>query len=148
MTKYIFWTLQNNLSLCQTLSYGFTSAQLCVFPTLDEKPGQMTLVVFQGPVNFILPATIWNSTIVIMLMLVPECQTLMGAQSICLQSFKDNLSVHAERSFTPRQESNCENCIAWPCLYVCLTERQSRRRARGHEGARARRNLYAHIFAD
>ena len=53
------------------------------------------------------------------LMLVPECQTLMGAQSICLQSFKDNLSVHTVRSFTPRQESNCENCI-FGLVYMCV----------------------------
>ena len=52
-------------------------------------------------------------------MLVPECQTLMGAQSICLQSFKDNLSVHTVRSFTPRQESNCENCI-FGLVYMCV----------------------------
>ena len=48
-----------------------------------------------------------------------ECQTLMGAQSICLQSFKDNLSVHTVRSFTPRQESNCENCI-FGLVYMCV----------------------------
>ena len=60
-----------------------------------------------------------------------ECQTLMGAQSICLESFKDNLSVHAERSFTLRQESNCENCIFGlvcmcsvrlsVCISICLS---------------------------
>ena len=75
-----------------------------------------------------------------------ECQTLMGAQSICLQSFKDNLSVHAERSFTPRQESNCENCIAWPCLYVCLTERRAVGGSK-NQGGGQEKNLIAKIVS-